>query len=416
MTPTKDAPSGRTPWRWPVWVGDLVAAVLIVGTAAAQYPGHELLPGNPLGFAAAVAPAAILPLRRRWPIPILVACIALFAIMAFAGAIGAGAEIATAIAVFGVAVRTDRRTTLITAVITAVLLVGIGLLSGIGSPFEPRTFQYAVTIGFAAAAGEATRSRRAYIAAITERAERAEETRESEARRRVAEDRLRIARDLHDAVAHQISVISLNAGVASSALESRPDAAREALATIRSAARTVLGEIGDLLAMLRSEEPAGSSAASGAAPQPGLDRIDELIARFGESGLDVTLRVDGDLTRLPVATDLVAYRVLQEALTNAHKHGGDHRAHVLVEVGPDAARLVVTNPVADRGGATATAAAGAGHGLLGIRERVASVRGTVEAGPGPGGYRLSAMLPVPLPADRVGPRHPSPDRGTVDPR
>ncbi len=413
MTPTKDASAGRAPRRWPAWIGDVVAAVLIVGSAAASYPGHDLLPGNPLGFAAAVAPAAILPLRRRWPIPILAACIALFAVAALAGALGPGTELATAIAVFGVAVRTDRRTTLITAVVAAVLLVGIGLLSGIGSPFEPRTFQYAITIGFAAAAGEAIRSRRAYIDAITERAVRAEETRESEARRRVAEDRLRIARDLHDAVAHQIAVISLNAGVASSTLESRPETAREALVTIRSAARAVLGEIGDLLAMLRSEETEGAPSASGAAPQPGLDRLDELIDRFRESGLDVTLRVEGDLTRLPVAADLVAYRVLQEALTNAHKHGAEHRAHVLVDVGADAARLMVTNPVVARTGAPATPA-GAGHGLLGIRERVASVRGTVDAGPTSGGYRLAVTLP--LPAGPVDPQHPSPDPGTGDPR
>jgi signal transduction histidine kinase len=413
MTPTKDASAGHGPRWWRAWIGDLVAAVLIVGPAAASYPGHDLLPGNPLGFAAAVAPAAILPLRRRWPIPILAACIALFAIAAFTGALGAGTELATAIAVFGVAVRTDRRTTLVTAVVTAVLLVGIGLLSGIASPFEPRTFQYAFTIGFAAAAGEAIRSRRAYIAAITERAVRAEETRESEARRRVAEDRLRIARDLHDAVAHQISVISLNAGVASSALESRPEAAREALATIRSAARAVLGEIGDLLAMLRAGDSGGASDAAGAAPQPGLDRLDELMSRFRESGLDVTLRVDGDVTRLPVATDLVAYRVLQEALTNAHKHGAEHRAHILVDVRTDSARLVVTNPVATGGGAAATAS-GAGHGLLGIRERVASVRGTVEAGPAPGGYRLTVTLPLPAATD-VDSRHPSLDSGTDDP-
>ncbi len=238
-----------------MWVGDLIIAVLIVAIAIAPYPGHHLLPGNPIGFAATVAPAIILPLRRRWPLPILAVCVALFAVAAVTGALGPGSEFATAVAVFGVAVRTDRRTTVITAVVTAALVVGIALLTAIGREFDPRTIQYAVTIGFAAAVGEATRSRRAYVAAITERAERAEATRESEARRRVAEDRLNIARDLHDAVAHQIAVISLNAGVASSALESRPETAREALATIRSAAREVLGEIGDLLAMLRAEEP-----------------------------------------------------------------------------------------------------------------------------------------------------------------
>ena len=165
----------------------------------------------------------------------------------------------------------------------------------------------------------------------------------------------------------------------------------------------MLGEIGDLLAMLRAEEPEGPPAASDATPQPGLDRIDELVARFRESGLDVTLRIEGDVTRLPVAADLVAFQVLREALTNAHKHGGERRAHVLVEVGSDAARLLVTNPLAVPGGSTADAPASVGHGLLGIRERVASVRGTVEAGPAPGGYRMAVTLP--LSADPADPRH-----------
>ena len=341
MTSPSRAPAGP-PWRRPpAWVGDLVAVVFVLAAALAPYPGSPMQTGNAVGLIAGAAAALAMPLRRRWPIPVLIACIALFGVAAFSGVMRRALVVASAIAMFAVAVRNDRRTTLIVAVIAAVAVVTLSLLSAIGGVFDPRVIQFAVTIAFAAAAGDAARSHRAYIEAITERAERAEETRESEARRRVAEDRLRIARDLHDTVAHQISVISLNAGVASSALESRPEAARDALATIRSAARTVLGEIGDLLEVLRAE----SDDAPSTAPQPGLDRLDELVGRFADSGLDVTVRVEGDVGRLPEAVDRVAYRVIQEALTNAHKHGSEHRAHLLVEVTTDAARIVVTNPI-----------------------------------------------------------------------
>ena len=397
MTSPSRAPDGPFQRRVPPWIGDLVAAVFVLGPALAIYPGSAAQTGNLVGVIAGVGSALAMLLRRRWPIPVLAACIALFGLAAFSGTIAPGLVLASAIAMFAVAARNDRRRTIIIAAVAAVTLVGLGLVSGIGGVFDPRTFQLAVTIAFAAAAGDAARSHRAFIEAITERAVRAEETRESEARRRVAEDRLRIARDLHDTVAHQISVISLNAGVASSALESRPEAARAALATIRSAARTVLGEIGDLLEVLRADSDDPSSDAPSTAPQPGLDRLDELIGRFAESGLDVTVRVDGDLGRLPEVVDRVAYRVIQEALTNAHKHGSEHRAHLLVEVTTDAARIVVTNPVGPAATARdeeGTPAGRGGHGLLGIRERVASVRGTVESGPSATGYRLTVTLPT----------------------
>jgi signal transduction histidine kinase len=267
------------------------------------------------------------------------------------------------------------------------------LLSVVGavvSAADPRMVQFTLAVAFAAAAGDATRSRREYIVAVTERAERAEQTREAEARRRVSEERLRIARDLHDTVAHQIAVISLNAGVASSSLES-PERAQEALSTIRSASRTVLGEIGDLLALLRTEDPdAGTTA-----PPSGLGRLDELVEQFAQSGLSVHLRVEGDPGHVSGAADLVAYHVIQEGLTNALKHGTDHRAHVLVEVADEHVTVVVTNPTIPAAhDARRDAAAGAGHGLIGLRERVASVRGVVETGTTAGGYRLAATLPL----------------------
>ncbi|MCJ1684114.1 sensor histidine kinase [Rathayibacter sp. VKM Ac-2928] len=375
------------------WLGDALAAAIIVAAAFAPFQGSAQRPSGLLEFAIVLAPAVLLPLRRRRPIPVLAAIVVLSAAAAVLGLLAPGVVLATAIAMFAVTNRSSRR---IGLVVTGVTVVAVVLLSVVGaavSPLDARAVQYAVTVLFAAAAGDATRSRREYIVAVTERAERAEQTRESEARRRVSEERLRIARDLHDAVAHQISVISLNAGVASSALDSRPEKAREALSTIRSAARSVLGEIGDLLEVLRTDEAAGT------APQPGLDRLDELVRRFGEDGLQITVRTEGTLDRIQGAADLVAYRVVQEALTNAHKHGAEHRAHVLVAVADERVEIVVANPVAAVAGPDPER--GSGHGLLGLRERVASVRGTVVTGATPGGYRVAASLP--LPQSAVGP-------------
>jgi signal transduction histidine kinase len=378
---------GQLHWRPPSWVGDLLAAALIIGAAFAPFPQEEFRPGSLLALALVIAPAFVLPFRRRWPIPVLAVIIVLYGAAALLGTLSAGNAIAAAVAMFAVANRSTRRVTIIVAAVAVVDIVLLSLLATVGSVWDPRALQFAITVAFASAAGDATRSRREYIIAVTERAERAEQTREAEASRRVAEERLRIARDLHDAVAHQISVISLNAGVASSALESRPEKAKEALGTIRVASRAVLGEIGDLLAVLRADDPEERESR----PQPGLDRFDDLVADFSRVGLTVQTRVEGDLAQVTGATGLVAYRVIQEGLTNAQKHGAGHRAHVLIDVGPDRVTVVVTNPLpvphGDHGDPR-------GHGLLGIRERVASVKGDVEAGTTVGGWRLAATLPL----------------------
>lgn len=372
------------------WVWDVLAAMLIVAAAFAPSFGHEFRATSLLGFVFVLLPALFLPLRRRWPIIILAACVVCFGVAASTGTVAPGPVLATAIAMFGVATRSSRRTSIITASVAIIAIIVLGLLATLGGVFDPRTFQFAVTVAFAAAAGDATRSRRAYIQAITDRAERAEATREFEAQRRVTIERLRIARDLHDAVAHQIAVISLNAGVASSSLDARPEKTKEALATIREASRTVLAEIGMLLTMLRTDD---TDAGDIALPQPGLDRLDELLRRFRDAGLDVGLRVDGVLPDLAPGIDIVAYRVVQESLTNAHKHGVEHRAHVLIAPTPDTLRIVITNPVASEPASLGAESSG-GLGLIGLRERVVSVGGSVETGLVPGGYRVDASLPL----------------------
>lgn len=380
--------------RVPPWIGDVIAAAFIIASAFIPFAGAEFRPADPLAIALVVSPALILPLRRRWPLPVLAICVAIFALSAFVGSLWPGVVLAIAIAMFGVANRSPRRATLITALVTIVVVVLISVLAAIGSVYDVRVFAVAITVAFAAAAGDGARSGREYIMAITERAERAEETRESEARRRVSEERLRIARDLHDAVAHQIAVISLNAGVASSAIESRPADAQEAVRTIQSAARTVLGEIGGLLDVLRTDDDDHAREIS---PQPGLDRLGDLVGRFEQAGLAVTVRTEGDPSLVGEATGIVAYRVIQEGLTNAHKHGAESRAHVLIRVDDDTLDIVVTNPTLPaeaRDGREASGDGGSGLGLIGLRERVAAARGVVDTGPTPGGWRVAAHLPI----------------------
>lgn len=175
-------------------------------------------------------------------------------------------------------------------------------------------------------------------------------------------------------------MINLHTGVAIRAVDDDPAAAKAAMATAGTAARRVLGEISDLLATLRAPGEVPARA-------PGLGRAEALIAEFEASGLQVTARLAGDPDDLPGAVDRVAYRVLQEALTNAHKHGSAARAHVWIERNPAQLRLIVTNPAP-------MALHAEGHGLAGIRERVASVGGTLDAAPDGDEFRVEAVLPL----------------------
>ncbi|WP_187264885.1 sensor histidine kinase [Homoserinibacter sp. GY 40078] len=382
-------PGMRPMPRLPAWLGDTVWMSAVLLTIFVPFSVAEYRPETPFQVALIVAAAVVLPFRRRWPLAVLAVELVLYGLGAWSGMMSPGIVIAIPVAVFSVALTSSRIRSAIIAGVAVVAVVLLSLLTSVPNVFAPQVVQFALTVGFGFAFGDGVRSRRAYIAAIVERADRAERTRDEEAQRRVAEERLRIARDLHDAVAHQITVISLNAGVASSALETRPEKAREALGAIRTAARTVLGEIGDLLEYLRSD----GDGVPDSTPQLGLAQLAALVERFEEAGLHVTTRVEGDLDEVTGAADRVAYQVVQEALTNAHKHGVDGAAHVHLAADGAHLRIDVTNPVAwvggERDGVPST-----GHGLIGMRERVASVRGTVSAGESPLGYRVAVELPL----------------------
>jgi signal transduction histidine kinase len=218
-----------------------------------------------------------------------------------------------------------------------------------------------------------------------ERAARAEQEREERARDAVAEERARIARELHDVVGHSVSVMTVQASGVRRLLRPDQHREREALLVVEQTGREALAEMRRMVGVLRRPEEAPALA-----PQPSLEHLDRLVEQAREAGLPVELRVEGDTVQLPAGVDLTAYRLVQEGLTNAIKHSRATRAEVLVHYRDGQIELVVSDDglgggSGDRGG----------HGLVGMRERVSVYGGDLEAGPRPeGGYRLRARLPL----------------------
>ncbi|MFF7165094.1 sensor histidine kinase [Streptomyces sp. NPDC008086] len=332
--------------------------------------------------------AAALVFRRRAPMTVLALTGTASVVESVTGDPRAPVAMSAVIALYTVASTTDRPTTWRVGLLTMTVLTGSAMLAGPLPWYAQENLAIFAWTGIGATAGDAVRSRRAFVAAIRERAERAERTREEEARRRVAEERLRIARDLHDVVAHHIALVNVQAGVASHVMDKRPDQAKEALAHVREASRSALNELRATVGLLRqSGDPEAPTE-----PAPGLDRLDELAGTFRSAGLQVEIARADQGTTLPAAVDLAAYRVIQEALTNVQKHAGaEAKAEVsVVRVGPN-----VEITVLDDGAGDDESVEGGGHGLLGMRERVTALRGTLTTGPRyGGGFRVHAILPV----------------------
>ena len=236
-------------------------------------------------------------------------------------------------------------------------------------------------------AGYALRERAEQAEAAEERATHAERERESAARVAVAEERARIARELHDIVAHAVSVMVLQVGAVRHKLPQTLEEDREALGRVEQAGRTALAEMRRLLGAMRRDGDGLDLA-----PQPGLDGLDSLVEEVGRAGLPVQLHVDGDAFPLPRAIDLSAYRIVQEGLTNALKHARASHADVTVRYRPDELEVEVVD---DRDGNGVVTGDGLGHGLVGIRERVKIYGGEMTVGPAAGGgFVLSTRLPV----------------------
>jgi signal transduction histidine kinase len=270
-------------------------------------------------------------------------------------------------------------------------LTGLAAVVGLNAA-TPSKLDYGqfVTQGVFVAAtwlvGDNVRQRRTQSALLEERAERAEREREERAQLAALEERSRIAREIHDIVAHSVSVVAVQAGAARRVVKQDPARAEEVISRIETVSRDALSELRRLLGVLRSsdERPAFD-------PQPGLDRLDQLVDQFRLAGLSVEVEMEGERPVLPPSLDLSIYRVVQEALTNSLRHGGATSSRVRIRF--DQGEIAVE--VADRGGEAEAKLPSSGQGLIGMRERVAMFGGTIEAAPSNGGFTVRARFPVP---------------------
>ena len=263
--------------------------------------------------------------------------------------------------------------------VVALLVTAIALVHRNGTDLGGTAF-HTVFLVAAWLLGDSIGSRRAYVREIEEKAERLERERATEARRVVAEEQARIARELHDVVAHALSVIVVQAGAAAELFELDPARAEKPIRAIDAAARAALADLRRVLGILHES--------ASYEPQPGLARLDTLIDQVRATGLDVALEIEGALRPLPAPVDLSAFRIIQEALTNTIKHAGARHARVSVRYG-ELLRLQVSDDGSGDSGNRP------GHGLTGMRERAAMLGGSVEAtSPPTGGYLVTAQLPL----------------------
>jgi signal transduction histidine kinase len=379
---------------WPLarryWFDAVVLAMAGIGvTGAIVGRGHELGPEGPLWFDVLAMLAIVLPLlaRRRFPfgapaavgiaaalisfvdktvvpfdgVTFLVGCAALFLVGLLRDRAQAVAGFAVAEGVLAVVVHNDPRSGVGNFVVASIIFAIV----------------WTIAFGVGRKSVEADEAR--------ERAFRAEREREERARSAVAEERARIARELHDVVGHSVSVMTVQASGVRRLLRPDQDREREALLVVERTGREALAEMRRMVGVLRRPEEAPALA-----PQPSLDHLNRLVDQAREAGLPVELRIEGEAIQLPAGVDLTAYRLVQEGLTNVVKHAQATRAEVLVNYGDGYLEVTVRDDGQGVGNGD-----GGGHGLVGMRERVSVYGGDLDAGPQPGGgYRLRAKLPL----------------------
>jgi signal transduction histidine kinase len=334
-----------------------------------------------------VAASASLPLVawRMAPLAVFVVT-ALASSLLYGIADPAGPPIGPTIAVYLLAFSGDgsrERTVLTLAVVAAMLAVHVVAGGILGAEIL-----FGITVwGGAWLAGDRTRLRRERMAELEERARRAEREAERERRLAAAEERSRIARDLHDSAGHAINVILVHAGMGRLQTERDPEKAREAFATIEEVARETVGDIDELVRVLRED----ASLPGEVEPPAGLASLDGLLERHRAAGLDVTCSLHGGRRPLPAPVDRGAYRIIQEALTNAARHGNGN-ARLQIDYGERELAVFVENAL-DQG--RPTRSEGGGHGLVGMRERAALLGGSLEAGARDGRFEVRARLPIP---------------------
>ncbi|HEY0186206.1 MAG TPA: sensor histidine kinase [Cellulomonas sp.] len=352
--------------------------------------------------------AVALAFRRRHPWPVLAVTTVATCVAILSGHQANLAQFGLSVAIVSVALHRPRPQVLVAMAIATVTFQATSLLAAQLTESTWRREDVILWVWVVTATALAVQSHRATTLALRERARRAEETREEIAMRRVAEERLRIARDLHDVIAHHVAVISVQSGVAQHVLGRDEDAAREALTHVRTSARSVLSELQDVLSVLR-----GTDGEPGTAPAPGLADVPALVEAARDAGLAVELDTAGlvpaDLSTADpgAAVAMTAYRIVQEALTNVRKHAPHARARVVLRSDEDGMLVRVVNdaptggdaglaPDLDRDpGSQPDPVAGSHLGLVGMRERVAAVGGLLQVGPRPdGGFSVTARFPA----------------------
>ena len=371
--------------REPSWFADVVVilAVFAYNLLALPYVPDGLWPGTGIVFSVGLCAPYVL--RRRYPL-IVFGIIALTAWLQFVLGVGIlAADIMLAFALYNIAAhfRWPISMTAAAAVVLWVLLAVVPRMdNGLSQPF--------LVVVVAWTWGTAVRVRRDYVDGLKERARQLEREKESQARIVAAEERARIAREIHDIVSHSLSVVVVMAEGASSKVRTEPERAEQAMVTVRDTGRNALAEMRRMLDVLRDGEP-GSHA-----PSPGIAQLGPLIEESRASGLSVEMTLQGEPVEVTAGVDLVVYRVVQEALTNARKHAGPLLSKVAVQLRYEDDSLEVQ--VTDDGqglGARPGNEPGGGHGLVGMRERVAAYGGKLRTGPRPdGGFEVVATLPI----------------------
>src|SRR5512132_3338839 len=386
------------------WVFDSTLALVAAGIGTALFVSEPMPRGVPrgtlaVGYGLVLLHTLPLAARRRFPLAVLVTSVAsglVFTTLGLLPPIALGPAIL--VAIYSVAAYGDRWVSLAGLAVAELGWAAVQLTPGRFKALTPGRFEallawvgYALIFAAAWLLGYFAHNYRAYAARLEERTAELERAREALARRAVTEERLRLARELHDVVAHSMSVIAVQSGVGAHVAKAQPEEAAKALAAIEATSRAALEELRRLLGVLRQDsEPRGDLT-----PVPGLADLDGLLAEVARAGLAVRLRVEGTPSRLPTGVDLSAYRIVQEALTNVVKHAGQACAQVTIGYGD----REVTGESTDngRGMAAPTGDGGieVGHGLIGMRERVQMFDGELQPGPRTdGGFRVAARLPL----------------------
>jgi signal transduction histidine kinase len=379
---------------------DVVAAVLALlvitfGLRLLHGPRFHLpTPDVALVSAAATLPVAV---RRLWPLPVLAVVTIAVALLTAVGRALLTSDLMLGMAIYMAAVRLPRASAVVTLVATEAAILA-GLLTATVTAHAQNDMLHSM---LAAAAmwfvGTGVRERRRYQAGLAQQAARRQLTEAEHAQHALQEERLRIARELHDVLAHSLSVVTVQAGVGRRVGATRPAEALRALRSVEDASRGALDELRHLLCLLRSDDEPDDGTlgpAPALAPAPGLGDLDSLAAKVRAAGTPVRVDLTGDVTALPPVATLTAYRIVQEALTNVVRHAPGAAATVRVGIGPAGVRIRVT----DTGPAPRAAVlpgGGEGHGIVGMRERAAIFGGTVDAGALPhGGFQVAAFLPI----------------------